>query len=138
VKPPDSELRLRLLSDDMLYQRAVTLGAEHQITSAQISGLLNASKGPWRELEMFVDQRTRRDLKPELLLFYQQLKKELQWLHGLPQVEGFIPEGLTDRHRKAAQAEWAARLAREYMQHLTAELLLRRSQGRREEDHADF
>lgn len=119
------ELTIRLLSDDLLYQEAVRFAENKNVRPAQINGLLAFSKGEWSELEKFINHQANRTAH-HAKEFYVELKTKLQWLRKQAQETGLIPDGLTKQEAKACVDALAVGLAREFIQHLSAELLCRK------------
>ena len=116
---PKQEAQLRLLSDEELYRQAMAFVQESgTIENKQMSGLLEFSRS-WKELEQFVNHQEGRDWgqpgkskKAYYKTFYTKLKEQLK------QLRSFIPSGLTEE-----EADYfAGRLAREFIQHLVAEM----------------
>lgn len=138
-----AEARARVLSDGVLLERAAGFAGQHRVPPTQINGLLNYSRGGWEELDRFVGHQAARnwpqvnDQEHPIQRFYWELKKELDWLKALSLKEGFVPDGLTKREHHEALKRAAARLAREYVQHLWAEMLYRSQLGRELGDDAD-
>jgi hypothetical protein len=126
----DDGVRIGLLSDGPLYDEAVRFAAGKRLRPAQINGLLSFSGGSWAELERFVNHQAGRNW-PTLpggedhptKMFYKEMKAKLTWLRQQTPVWGFVPEGLTKQQTRDRTDAVAIRLAAEFIQHLTAEML---------------
>lgn len=130
----EQEMRLNLLSDGLLYQEANAFAkefrAEKDPTPSQLNGLLAVSQS-WGNLERYVNHQAGRnwqaskgqDVHPTKA-FYDALKPKLAWLKQ--QAQDFLPEGLTKNEVRDYTTNMATHLAREFTQHLVAELLLYR------------
>lgn len=129
---PDEEARLRLFSDNELLEEAVHFATDLELPPAQINGLLSFSLGEWSELERFVTHQADRNW-PDVRggehptkSFYKEMKKKLTWLRERGVALGFVPDGLTKNESRERTSSVAIRLAREFIQHLSAELLFQK------------
>lgn len=129
---PDEEARLRLVSDNELLAEAVRFAADIDLPSAQINGLLSFSLGEWSELERFVSHQADRNWQEvrggehPTKTFYKEMKEKLTWLREQSVAWGFVPDGLTKHEARDRPSAAAIRLAREFIQHLSAELLFQK------------
>ncbi len=125
--------KIRLLSDSMLYQDAVSFAERiPPVEKSQVAGLIEYARS-WEELERFVKhQKDDRDWgEPEKSnrAHYQEFYNELSaYLRGLKEdvksEDGFVPsEGLTKKERKEQVDFFAGLLAREFVQHLAAAMM---------------
>jgi hypothetical protein len=128
----DQEARLRLFSDNELLSEAERFAAEFNLPSAQISGLLAFSLGEWSELERFVGHQADRNWQEvrggehPTKTFYKEMRKKLTWLREQTVACGFVPEGLTKNETRDRTYQAAIRVAREFIQHLSAQLLFQK------------
>jgi hypothetical protein len=129
---PEEHVRLRLLSDNELMAEAVQFAGGINLPPAQINGLLSFSLGEWSELERFVTHQAERNW-PEVpggehptRSFYKEMKRKLAWLREQSVKCGFVPGGLTKQETRDRTSQVAILLAREFIQHLSAELLFQK------------
>jgi len=118
--------RIRLLSDNELYQQAVEFvkSMGRPLPSTQINGLLNVSLGnTYAQLELFVkrqgERKTWRSQERHIEEFYR-----TRFPAKLRQLEAYVPDIIRDRREKASREDTQAikmELAREFVQHLLAE-----------------
>lgn len=131
---PEQRAQIRILSDGDLYRDAITCARKHPgIENNQLMGLLEFSRS-WTELERFVrHQKDERDWgepgkskKAHYQTFYDALAKQLEQLRkDVVDRYGLVPKGL-GKNETAVQTDFfAGLLAREFIQHLTAEMMLR-------------
>ena len=131
--------RIGLLSDGLLYKRAIELARQHRsVDGAQLNGLLQYAQ-EWRELTQFVDKQRKRDWpqtgrKHHYKHFYDDLYKELLQLER--NAAEFVPVGLARRQQQAQISFYAGLLAREFVQQLVAEVLFTQTVGRAEQPTA--
>ncbi len=127
---PDEEARLRLLSDNSLYQMAEDFVAQHSSLAddeqgrKQVNSLLKYVRDGIGELDKFVQKQAARDWTGRKEYYgplYQALRNELSKLVRLAKENGLVANDLADN--KARSTEAVARLAQEFIQHLAAEML---------------
>jgi hypothetical protein len=132
---PDEEIRILLLSDGELYHEAVTfVRNSSSVESKQMTGLWQYSRS-WDELYTFVKHQHERDwgesgkaAKAHYKDFYQKMGDFLKNLQEKTQtVYKFIPEGKLAKDAKEKRDYIAGLLAREFIQHLVVEMLLKES-----------
>jgi hypothetical protein len=122
------EVEIRLLSDTDLYHRAMAFAreheaaAQHRTTNSQLQGLIEFSRS-WGELERFVKHQKSKEQAYKT--FYVALDASLAELHILAKRQ-FVPDGLTKRERREQADFFAGLLGREFVQHLTAEMMWKR------------
>jgi hypothetical protein len=129
---PDQETQIRLLSDGDVYRAAMTFANEQQDVIAyrqfnsQINGLLQFSRS-WSELTSFVNHQRSRDwqgVRQSYGEFYAALKSQLDDMRSKVRGEyGFVPDDLTKRESNELTDFFAGLLAREFIQHLAAEMM---------------
>ncbi|HYV05687.1 MAG TPA: hypothetical protein VFB82_13930 [Blastocatellia bacterium] len=128
----DQEVRLRLFSDNELLSEAERFAAEFNLPAAQISGLLAFSLGEWGELEKFVSHQADRKwldvrgAEHPTKTFYKEMKKKLTWLREQTVAWGFVPDGLSRNETRDQTYKAAIRVAQEFIQHLSAQLLFQK------------
>ena len=122
---PEQEIRIRLLSDADLYDGAMTFArehestAQHRTTKSQLQGLVEFSRS-WTELDDFVKHQ--RSKNQAYQAFYIALDSKLGDLHARAKAE-FVPGDLTKKERNEQTKFFAGLLAREFIQHLAAEMM---------------
>lgn len=136
---PEIQQRIRLLSDSLLYERAVEFVRQHGwVADAQLNSLLQYAQ-EWRDLTRFVDRQRQRDWAQSRQTehygqFYNDLHEALRQLkHEAAQ---FVPIGLGRREQQAQTALYAGLLAREFVQHLAAEAQFAQAVGKSEQPGA--
>lgn len=128
--------RIRLLSDTDMYQRAITFVREtdgiEEIKKKQIAGLMEFSRS-WGELRSFITHQKGRDWK-ERESYQKFFSGLLQSVDGLrTEVKdryGLVPPNLTKAESNRIIDQFAGLLAREFIQHLAAEMLYNRRNER--------
>ena len=131
--------RIGLLSDGVLYERAIEFARQHEpVDGAQLNGLLQYAQ-EWRDLMQFVDKQRKRDWpqtgrKRRYKHFYDDLYEALRRLER--DAAEFVPAGLARREQQAQTTSYAGLLAREYVQHLVAEKPFAQTVGRAEQPPA--
>lgn len=139
----DLEKRVRVLSDGPLLEQAVAFAREvvqfaprdKDLKSSQLQGLQQYSRGEWGELMDFVHHQASRKWEERnhephpTKRFYDALGKQLNLLRQQERLEqwGLLPPGLSKKQYQDQAPAVAGRLAREFVQHLVAEMLFRRS-----------
>ena len=122
---PEQENEIRLLSDTDLYDRAMAFAskhestARHRTTNNQLQGLMEFSRS-WGELDRFVKHQKSKEQAYQT--FYVALASSLNELYALAKIK-FVPDDLTKKERREQTAFFAGLLAREFIQHLTAEMM---------------
>ena len=123
--------QIRLLSEKELYQRAITFVAENKGVfrdrqiNHQLNGLLNASRS-WADLNNFVNNQIKRKWtgkKEDYGTFYNNLKQQLTALTALATEQFMADTTLTKNQVREQTAVYAGLLAREFIQHLFAEMV---------------
>ncbi len=123
--------QIRLLSERELYQQAATFVAENKgvfrdkQVNHQLNGLLNASRS-WADLNNFVNNQIKRvwtGRKEDYGTFYNNLKQQLAALAALATEQFVANATLTKNQVKEQTAVYAGLLAREFIQHLFAEMV---------------
>ena len=128
MKPtPEQKVQIRLLSDGQLYDQAVTFVKQNDtLENKQMAGLLEFSRS-WQELLKFVRHQKGRDWqrnKAYYADFYTQLEQQLEQLRAKVKSEyGMVPHGLTKKETSRHTEYFAGLLAREFIQHLVAEMM---------------
>ena len=128
MKPtPEQKVQIRLLSDGQLYDQAVTFVKQNDtVENKQMAGLLEFSRS-WQELLKFVRHQKGRDWqrkKAHYADFYTQLEQQLEQLRAKVKSEyGMVPHGLTKKETSRHTEYFAGLLAREFIQHLVAEMM---------------
>lgn len=138
---PSSEVRERigLLSDGVLYERAIEFARQHEpVDAAQLNGLLQYAQ-EWHDLTSFVDKQRKRDWPQtgrtrHYKEFYDDLHEALRQLER--DAAEFVPAGLSRHEQQAQTALYAGLLAREFVQHQVAEAQFAQTVGRREQPGA--
>jgi len=126
---PEQETQIRLLSDTDLYAQAQDFARTHPpVEPSQIAGLLEFSRS-WQELEQFVKHQKDdrdwgtgskahyRDFYAALDAYLDKLRQDVQGRYG------FVSDDLTKKQTRRRTARFAGLLAREFIQHLAAEVL---------------
>ena len=134
----DFETHVRLLSDGVLYDKAQAFAQQHgsfvedEQGRKQANGLLRYGRDGIDELDKYAKKQASRDWsgrKAHYRSLYQSLSNELAELWKLVVDEGLVPQNLVKKQLQAATAEAASPLAREFIQHLVAEMLYRQGGG---------
>jgi hypothetical protein len=121
--------QIRLLSDEPLYQQAITLAQQHpKVSDAQLNGLLQYAR-VWSDLERFVARQRQRNWAQSkstehYKAYYDELHEVLRQFRR--DAAQFVPSGLTKRDREDQTTFFAGLLAWEFVQHLVAEAKYRR------------
>jgi len=124
--------RIGLLSDGVLYERAIEFARRHEpVDGAQLNGLLQYAQ-EWRDLMQFVDKQRKRAWPQSgrtghYKHFYDDLYEALRQLER--DAAEFVPAGLARHEQQAQTAIYAGLLAREFVQHLVTEAQLVRAIG---------
>ena len=123
--------KIRLLSDQELYDKAIDFAKTHQdaeVSKTQLSGLQNAvGSGELAEIFRYIDNRLGRDtIYKELRDFYLELKTYLTSLRKeIERIQLVIrPEKTKRAEKRQVESEidrFAHILAQEFIQHLIAE-----------------
>ena len=122
---PEQESEIRLLSDTDLYHKAMTFAktheatAQHRTTGSQLQGLLQFSRS-WKELDDFVKHQKSKEQAYKQ--FYEALHSGLGEIQNIAKSK-FVPNGLTKRERRKRTVFFTGLLAREFIQHLAAEMM---------------
>lgn len=129
---PEQRKNIRLLSDGEMYRDAISLANEQEEIIAyrqfghQLSGLGEYARS-FSELDEFVTHQVERDWEGKSQSFqgfYAALKGYLSDLRDDVQDKyGFVPDGLTKRETREQIDFFAGLLAREFVQHLVAEMM---------------
>ena len=123
--------KIRLLSDQELYNKAINFAKTHQdaeVSKTQLSGLQNAvGAGDLDEISRYINNRLERDtIYEELRVFYQELKTYLTVLREkVERIQLVVrPEEITRAERRQVESEidrFTLILAQDFIQHLVAE-----------------
>lgn len=123
----EEQERLRLLSDGALYEQAMQFVKQNDtVDNAQVNGLVSHAQD-WHNLEMFVRHQASRDWqkrKRHYRDFYRALQTQLGQLRAQAK-KHFVPESMGKSQSREQTAFYAELLAREFIQHLAAEILFR-------------
>lgn len=123
------QVQIRLLSDSDLYRQAITFAQKHpSIENRQMTGLVEFSRS-WKELTDFVKHQKGRDWgkKEHYSKFYTALDAYLTDLRrDVKNKHGFVPDGLTTSEARGYTDYFSGLLAREFIQHLAAEMMWKR------------
>jgi len=130
---PEEQERIRLLSDGEIYQRAIEFAKEQEEIIAyrqfghQVSGL-EAYARSFKELDEFVNHQKGRNWEGKNQSFEGFYTALANYLNNLREdVQGkysFVPpEGQTKNEKKEQTDFFAGLLAREFVQHLAAEMM---------------
>lgn len=133
----DEESRIWLLSDGELYREAITFVKNSpSVEGKQMNGLQQYSRS-WDELDQFIKHQHERDWqekKAHYKEFYASLGNTLKNLKDKVQAAyKFVPEGKLDQMAKEKRDYIAGLLAREFIQHLTSEMLMKESKEKQQE-----
>ncbi|NLE46312.1 MAG: hypothetical protein GX620_16460 [Chloroflexi bacterium] len=128
----EQEAQVRLAGDATIYRDAMTFANAQQAViedkqfGHQASGLLEFSRD-WDELERFIRHQKGRSWPQSKLHygdFYAALGKYLQELRrDVKDKYGFVENGLTNNETREQTKFFAGLLAREFIQHLVAEMM---------------
>jgi hypothetical protein len=128
--------RIRLLSDTDMYQRAITFVRETDgignIKKKQVAGLMEFSRS-WGELRSFITHQRDRDWKGNESYkdFFTSLLRAVDNLRtAVKEKYGLVPSDLTKTESNHITDLYAGLLAREFIQHLAAEMLYNRRNER--------
>ena len=122
---PEQQRHIHLLSDGDLYRQAMTFARQHQetarhrTTGSQLQGLLQFSRS-WGELDGFVKHQKSKEQAYKT--FYEQLHSELNQIRNKAKSR-FVPDNLTKKQSREQVDFFAGLLAREFIQHLAAEMM---------------
>lgn len=124
---PAEERRLAVLSDGPLLTEAIQFALQNgMLDESQLNGLRQYAED-WGELMAFVKKQAARDSwsgrQRHYKDYYLALQKKLEELskaHAAP----FVATTPKPAERLAAEAQFATRIAREFVQHLWAETLI--------------
>lgn len=139
---PEEESRILLLSDGELYREAITFVKNSpSVEGKQMNGLWQYSRS-WDELIRFVNHQYDRDWgepgksnKAHYKDFYQNMIDILKNLQERTQtVYKFVPDGKLDKTTKEKRDYIAGLLAREFIQHLIAEMLMKESREKLQQE----
>lgn len=124
---PEQQSQIRLLSDGELYRDAVDFVDKSRIVdNKQMAGLLEFSRS-WGELNKFVKHQKGRDWhgrNSHYTDFYTKLSKFLDKLRTKIKTDSdFVPNRSTNKETKKYADYFAGLLAREFIQHLVAEMM---------------
>jgi hypothetical protein len=128
--------KIRLLSDNLLYQEAVDFVAEFATENdipenSQLIGLLEHS-GQSDDMKRFIDRQEGRDWpdkKKHYKDFYSRLSRYLNGLRNRTKNElNLVPTGLARKEEQKKVNEVYPLLAQEYIRHLVSEALYKRKQ----------
>jgi hypothetical protein len=139
----DLEQRVRVLSDGPILDDAIAFAREvvefapreKDLRASQLHGLQQYARGDWGELKDFVRHQVSRKWEGRdgethpTKRFYDTLGKQLNLLGQQARLEQWelLPAGLPKKQFQDQVPAVAIRLAREFVQHLVAEILFRRS-----------
>ena len=133
VTPTPAELeKVRVLSDTVLYERARKfVQTTPALDNKQLNGVLEFSRSLPELMLFVVGQRKRRWLEKEadMKQFYEALYAALiRIMQDTRSVWGFVPRGASEEEAQQRTAVFADMLARDFAQHLVAEMMyVRRS-----------
>lgn len=135
VTPKPEELeRVRLLSDTVLYDRACRfVQTTPAVENKQLNGVLEFSRSLPELMTFVVGQRKRRwtDREAHMKQFYEALYDALiRIMQDTRDVWGFVPRGLSEEDAQQRTAVFADILARDFTQHMVAEMMYVRRQTR--------
>jgi hypothetical protein len=102
------------------------------LTNTQVNGLVNiVQASTYQELLDFVEHQYTRNMRDERVTqFYKDLKPVLEWLPTLAQQEGILTDGLPTLQADEEQQIVNLLLARELIQHLAAENMVKEAQAK--------
>jgi hypothetical protein len=126
--------KVRLLSDTVLYERARKfVQSTPAVENKQLNGVIEFSRS-LPELMLFVVAQRKRnwtDREANMRRFYETLYEALiRIMQDTRDVWGFVPKGSTEAEAQQRTAVFADMLARNFTQHLVAEMLYVRRQTR--------
>lgn len=125
--------RIRVLSDTVLYDRAVTFAAAVPgVENKQVNSLLEFSRSIMHLLEYVQHQRDRKwtEREANMKKFYTALYEALfRIVRDTKDVWKLVPSGLSEAETQKRTGIFATLLAREFVQHLAAEMLYARRQS---------
>lgn len=135
---PEQESQIRQLSDAEMYPEAVDFASQYPpVQKSQMAGLLEFSRS-WEELAGFVrHQKDDRDWgepgkskRAHYKDFYTALDAHLNELRRRSREQyNFVPDGLTKNENRQQTDFFAGLLAREFIQHLVAEMMWKEEKG---------
>lgn len=136
MKNEGSREEIRLASDTEIYRQAITFVRETDgvgaIKTKQLMGLMEYSRS-WDELRAFVVHQKDRDWKGrgEYPRFFTALLQAIDTLRrDVKTNPAFVPPNLTNAESKRFTDLYAGIFAREFIQHLAAEMLYNRRNER--------
>jgi hypothetical protein len=133
----EQEAQIQLLSDGEIYRRAINFANEppqqevlvYRSFSSQINGLLQSSRS-WGELIDFVKHQKERNWqqqKQSYEEFYTALEARLNKIFtDVKETYHLVSNDLSKTEAREQQSFFAGLLAREFIQHLYAEMLYRK------------
>lgn len=135
VTPTPAELeKVRVLSDTVLYERARKfVQTTPALDNKQLNGVLEFSRSLPELMLFVVGQRKRRWLEKEadMKQFYEALYAALiRIMQDTRSVWGFVPRGASEEEAQQRTAVFADMLARDFAQHMVAEMMYVRRQTR--------
>ena len=126
--------RARLLSDGVLYDRARKfVQATPAVENKQLNGVLEFSRSLPELMLFVVSQRKRNwtDREAHMKQFYEALYDELiRIMRDTRDLWGFVPKGAPEEEAQRRTALFADILARDFTQHMVAEMMYVRRQIR--------
>ena len=132
----EQERKIRLLSDQELYNEAIDFAKTHRdvkVSKTQLSGIQNAvGAGDLDEIFRYIENRLKRSTTDELRDFYLGLKAYLTSLRQKVEEAQLvvIPERMKRAEKLQVKSEvkrFTHTLAQEFIQHLVAEYNYQRS-----------
>lgn len=137
------EKRIGVLSDGPLLEEALAFARkvvefaprDKDLRASQLHGLQQYARGDWSELDHFIRHQASRkwegregEVHPTKR-FYDALGKQLNLLRQQDRLEqwGLLPAGLSKKQFQDQAPAVAICLAREFVQHMVAEILFRRT-----------
>lgn len=129
---PEEMERVRLLSDTVLYERARRfVQSTPAVENKQLNGVLEFSRSLPELMLFVVGQRKRRwtDREAHMKQFYEALYDALiRIMRDTRDIWGFVPRGLSEEEAQQRTAVFADLLARDFTQHMAAEMMYVRRQ----------
>lgn len=136
--------QIQVVSETMLYQQVLDFfraGAKTAqgktvertpLTNTQINGLVNiVQASTYQELLNFVEHQYTRNMRDERITrYYKDLRPILEQLPTLAQQEGILTDGLPTQQADEEMQIVHLLLARELIQHLAAENMVREAQAK--------
>ena len=128
VTPTPAEMeKVRVLSDTVLYERARKfVQTTPALENKQLNGVLEFSRSLPELMLFVVGQRKRRwlDKEAHMKQFYEALYDALiRIMQDTRSVWGFVPRGASEEEAQQRTAVFADMLARDFAQHLVAEMM---------------